>query len=278
MSERTPERILLEEAPIEDLASWMIKGLGTGDFTPFLPSDHLDSNSQFLRYLHHLAPKPVKDRLNEALASAIGSWTPEDRGEALDGLAFTAAMVRAYQVVKPLINVVDSNKADALDSPWYKGWQTSVGVIAGFSEVQESGVALERWLFDDSFDKKMLAVAANGSARANRHNYPKYATRFLEIERERSEDFDTDVIIAEMVKAVTIPITAKHLHELSGYPLERFIKALFTDSYKQVKLLQPPSLKNRNSGKIYYCNQESENLLKLQAVFDRLPDNISRLV
>lgn len=268
MSERTPERILLEEAPIENLASWMIKGLETGDFTPFLPSDHRDSNSQFLRYLHHLAPKPVKDRLNWALASAISSWTPEDSGEVLDGLAFTAAMVRAYQVVEPLINVIDVNKTHAVDSPWYKGWQTSIGVIAGFSEVQESGVALERWLFDDSFDRKMLAVVTNGSARANRHNYPKYATRFLEIEREHSEDFDTDVIIAEMVKAITIPVTAEHIHELSGYPLERFIKALSTDSYKQVKLLQPPSLKNRNSGKIYYCNQEPDSLLKLQVVFN----------
>ena len=259
MAERNEAKILIEESPLENLAAWVIKGFKSGNFFPLYASPRRDSDSQVIRGIHSVAPQFVKDRIEGAIALAINSWYEEEdhEGKVIHDLAFTAAMIRAAQSIGPLVSLVDQHRTDGQETSLAEALGTCVGVIAGFSETEEAFHALERWLFDDNFDKRRVATLANGVSSANPHNYPKYATRFFEIEKESPENFRTDNILAEMVRVVTIPIIAQHLHELEGYALEGFMHGLVADKYQMVELLDnPPGLRDRKSGEIFYFGSQ----------------------
>lgn len=214
---------LILSATGEELSAWFLISFTTGNFAPF----HFHKVASVVSQLDVLtkdAPGFIKAKLSSAVTSAIGAWDLEKNGiHAAKDLAFVASDLRAQDAVAPLVIatdiVVDHDQDD-------HAMGNLVGVVAGFTKVsKDSRKALRKWIDDPRFGP-YAGQCMHGLIEADPENFPLYLEKFLAIERQHPDWFETDYMFANLPEYAGLEQFVKGLKTLSPETAERILKAL----------------------------------------------------
>jgi hypothetical protein len=163
-----------------------------------------------VRSLFHAVPES-REKLKEAVVSAIHQWSAAHRIEGLRQLALSAAYLRATDAVRPLASILDSGRIrefatwNDAPAPVQSLVGTIVKVVAGVAPFPETKAVFESWLYDPRFQPQCAAVITTGLCACMPESHHEYLLAFWAIASRYPEAYDVDSVTREIVRILRVP-------------------------------------------------------------------------
>lgn len=192
-----------------EIASALLQALDRMAGAPLMFDPDMPASVE-VRSLFFALPES-REKLKDAVVSAIHQWSAAHRIEGLRQLALSAAYLRAAEAVRPLARILDSGRirefATWEDAP--ESVQLLVGtvakVVSGFDALPETKIALENWLYDPRFQPTCAAVITTGLCACEPESHHEYLLAFWAIASRYPEAYDIEGVMREIVRILRVP-------------------------------------------------------------------------
>jgi hypothetical protein len=220
-----------ERSSLDEIVAWLLASFSGSDFHPLELADRPGATTQLQRGYERAQPR-TQERLKQAVARAVGEWSPHAHGlGTLRALASLAAYVRAGRTIPALRTVLervllDGSARHANDPAWHHATGHVIAVLHGFAPHEEVEALFDRWLYEDT-DPRYYGQFFIGLCACRPTGFTEFFPRFVEVAERNPGAMRLPYLMAALVRTMGLRALARALPLLDS-PLQQQLMGWLT--------------------------------------------------